>query len=110
MNAKRIGWGLAMGFFAVVLLGTVGCGEGGVDTVEAGTYEGTIDKVVLDEKEIYVTLDNGKRLELYFTDETELVTGGIPGDFTKLSKGAKVRVAVKREGNRNVPTKVEIIE
>ena len=64
MNAKRIGQGLAMGFFAVVLLGTVGCGDGGVDTVEAGTYEGTIDKVVLDEKEIYVTLDNGKRLEL----------------------------------------------
>lgn len=102
MNAKRIGQGLAMGFFAVVLLGTVGCGDGGVDAVEAGTYEGTIDKVVLDEKEIYVTLDNGKRLEL--------VTGGIPGDFTKLSKGAKVRVTVKREGNRNVPTKVEIIE
>lgn len=42
--------------------------------------------------------------------DVELATGGTPGDFTKLSKGAKVRVTVKREGNRNVPTKVEIIE
>lgn len=86
-----------------------GCGQS-IDTVDAGTYPGTIDKVVPEEREIYVDLDNGTRLELYFNETTELVRGGSPAEFSQLAQGGKVNVTVDREGNRNIPTRVEILQ
>lgn len=65
-------------------------------------------EVVPEEEEIYVTLDDGQRLELYFTDSTELVADGQPVDFSRLSAGMSVQLTVTREGNRNVPIRVEI--
>lgn len=90
---------------ALVML--IGCGQS-IGVVDAGTYSGTIDKVVPEEEEIYVSLDNGERLELYFTDSTELVRNGSPVAFDQLSAGAQVSVTVQRDGNRNIPTRVEI--
>lgn len=84
-----------------------GCGKS-IGVVDAGAYPGTIDKVVPAEQEIYVTLDGGERLELYFTDSTQLVRGGSQVAFDQLSEGAQVTVTVEREGNRNIPTRVEI--
>jgi major membrane immunogen (membrane-anchored lipoprotein) len=83
------------------------CGSS-IDVVDAGTYAGTVDKAVPDEQEIYVTLDNGKRLELYFTEQTQLMRDDKPAQFAELSEGTPVSVTVSREGNANKPQKVEI--
>lgn len=89
------------------VLFVTGCGKG-IRVVDAGTYPANIDEVVPEEEEIYVTLDDGQRLELYFTDSTELVADGQPVDFSRLSAGMSAQLTVTREGNRNVPTRVEI--
>ena len=91
-----------------VLLIVPACGEG-VDVVEAGTYIGTIDRAVDDEKEIYVELDSGRRLELYFTQETRLTRDGEQVPFATLDAGDRVRVTLERTGNRNDPTAVELL-
>jgi len=84
-----------------------GCGKS-IRVVDAGTYQGTIDKVVPEEEEIYVTLESGERLELYFNEETELVQAGEAVDFSTISADASVEITVAREGNRNIPVKVEL--
>lgn len=89
------------------VLFVAGCGEG-ISVVDAGTYQANIDEVVPEEEEIYVTLDDGQRLELYFTDSTKLVAEGQSVDFSRLSADMSVQLTVSREGNRNVPTRVEI--
>ena len=91
----------------VALTALAGCG--GVDVVDAGAYEGVVDEARPGEKEIYVVLDDGGKLELYFTDETVLEQAGEPVAFAKLEAGTRVRVTVTRDGNRNVPTRVEIL-
>jgi hypothetical protein len=91
----------------VALTALAGCG--GVDVVDAGAYEGVVDEAKPGEKEIYVVLDDGRKLELYFTDETVLEQAGEPVAFAKLEAGSRVRVTVTRDGNRNVPTRVEIL-
>ncbi len=91
----------------LVLSALTGCG--GVDVVDSGSYEGVVDEAKPGEKEIYVVLDDGRKLELYFTDQTTLQQGGQAADFSALESGSRVRVEVTREGNRNVPQKVEIL-
>jgi hypothetical protein len=93
----------------ILMLFLTACG-GGIDVVDAGTYTGTVDKAVAGEQEIYLSLDNGMRLELYFTDATQLTEGARPVDFSQLEKGDRVQVTVDREGNRNIPMQVVIIE
>lgn len=85
-----------------------GCGEP-IAVVDAGSYKGTIDKVVPEEEEIYVTLESGEQLELYFNDETELVQGGETIEFSAISADASVEIEVVREGNRNIPLRVELL-
>jgi hypothetical protein len=91
----------------LMLGGLAACG--GVDVVDSGTYDGVVDQVKPGEREIYVVLDDGRKLELYFTDQTTLQQSGQPVEFSALEAGSQVRVAVEREGNRNVPTRVEIL-
>lgn len=86
----------------------VGCG-GGIDVVDEGTYTGTVTEAVPAEREIYVTLEDGTTLELYFNEETELVRDGESVEFSALQAGTRVRVTVTRVGNRNEPQRVEII-
>lgn len=93
----------------ILMLFLAACG-GGIDVVDAGTYTGTVDKAVEEEKEIYLSLDNGMRLELYFTDATQLMEGATPVDFSQLEKGDRVQVTLDREGNRNIPLQVVITE
>lgn len=80
------------------------------DVVESGTYEGTVDKVEPEKSEIYVKTDDGKRLELYFTDETQLSTNGATVPFSVLMEGQRVSVQVEKVGQRLDPIKVEILE
>ena len=84
--------------------------EQGTDVVESGTYKGKVDKVEADEREIYVKTDDGKRLELYFTDSTKLTKSGSPVEFSELTKDKNVEVEVKKVGKRLDPVSVTILE
>ncbi|HEY9561266.1 MAG TPA: hypothetical protein VIR29_10830 [Anseongella sp.] len=84
--------------------------SGGTDVVESGTYEGTISNVEPEETEIYVETSDGKTLELYFTDQTQLVRGDSTAPFSDLVVDQRVRVTVEKEGKRLDPVKVEILE
>lgn len=123
MNTPPKTIGLLALLLAMTSLLLPGC-DSDVAVKDAGTYEGKIVKVVPDEKEIYVLLDSGEKLELYFTDTTTVTKGSssaatapaatMPAaqtlDFSALKVDDKVRVTVSRTGNRNDPVSVEIIE
>jgi len=84
--------------------------SGNTDTVESGTYQGNIKKVEAEKSEIYVTTDDDKTLELYFTETTTLTRDGEDVDFSVLSKGQRVEVKVEKVGKRLDPVSVKIIE
>lgn len=85
------------------------CGES-TDTVESGTYKGTIKEVEADKDEIYVTTEDDKVLELYFTEDTKLTRKGEPVDFSELEEGQKVEVEVEKKGKKLDPIRVDIQE
>lgn len=80
------------------------------DVVPSGTYSGVAEKVDPDEKEIYVKTDDGKTLELYFTDNTQLLQNAQPAEFSALAEGQKLEVTVEKKGERLEPVTVRIIE
>lgn len=86
----------------------VGCND--KEKLPSGSYPGTITEVNPGEREIYVETEDGHVLELYFTQETRLVKGDMPADFSALKEDARVRVAVELKDGKHVPTKVEILE
>ncbi|MDX1544175.1 MAG: hypothetical protein R3214_09535 [Christiangramia sp.] len=85
------------------------CGES-TDVVESGTYQGTIKEVEAEKTEIYVTTDDNKTLELYFTETTSLTRNGSEVDFSALEEGQKVEVEVEKVGQRLDPISVKIME
>lgn len=80
------------------------------DVVPSGTYTGTADKVDPDEKEVYVKTNDGKMLELYFTEQTKLTQQGQPASFDALKEGQNLEVTVEKKGNRLEPMAVNIVE
>ena len=80
------------------------------DIVPSGTYSGTADKVDPGEKEVYVKTNEGKILELYFTEQTTLTQNGQTVSFDALKQGQKVEVTVEKKGNRLEPMAVKIME
>ena len=97
---------LSMLLLAGLAFGVVGCSE---PAVESGTYTGTVAKVVPEEQEIYVELDDGRVLELYFTDTTELIQNEQPAEFAVLAEDQPVEVEVRAEGRRLKPIRVVIL-
>ncbi|MDQ8184298.1 hypothetical protein [Pelagicoccus sp. SDUM812002] len=100
--------------FAFFLL--AGCSdEGGsvelsdTDIVESGTYTGTAKEVDPEEKEIYVETQDGKTLELYFTEQTQLLEDGQNVAFSSLSQGDRIEVQIERKGQRLEPISVSIL-
>lgn len=94
----------------VIMLAMIACGGDSTETVESGTYEGSIQEVNASESEIYVqTLDEGT-LELYFTEETQLTQSGQEVPFDSLEQGQQVEVQVEQVGQRLDPINVEILE
>lgn len=98
-----------MSLFACTVLVFTGCGRQEV-LVDSGTYEGTILKVNPDETEIYVSLDEKRVLELYFSESTTVSSAGAPAAFDALQKGQSVRVEVTRSGDEMVPVRVQILD
>lgn len=96
-------------FFAVIALGFSSCGES-TSTVESGTYQGTIKKVNPEKTEIYVTIEEDKTLELYFTDKTSLTRNGETVMFSELAEGQNVEVEIEKVGKRLEPVSVKILE
>ncbi|MER2997269.1 hypothetical protein [Pontibacter populi] len=80
------------------------------DVVESGTYQGTIQEVEPEKDEIYVKTDDGKVLELYFTESTTLTHNGETVPFDHLKEGGKVEVQVEKTGQRLDPVAVKILE
>lgn len=78
--------------------------------VESGTYQVTAKRVDPEEKEIYVTTEDGKTLELYFSDATKLTQGGQDVAFDALKKDQKLEVQVEKDGNKIRPLAVTILE
>jgi len=85
------------------------CGKSN-NAIKSGTYTGRIDEVEPEATEIYVEADNGKRLELYFTDTTKLTQNGETASFSTLEKGMRVKVKVEQTGSMLKPITVEILE
>lgn len=96
-------------FVAIAMLFLYSCNNE-TDVVESGTYQGTVDKVVPAETEIYVETEEGQRLELYFTEDTELTRNGETVAFDNLEKGQKVMVTVEKVGQRLDPVSVVILD
>lgn len=97
---------LLIGVFVFIL---ASC-NGGTDVVDSGTYQGTITEVEADKTEIYVETEDGKKLELYFTDETQLTRNAQVVEFAALQEGQKVEVEVEKVGKRLDPLTVKILE
>jgi hypothetical protein len=102
---KKAIWSIAL-FSAFAF---AACGGGDTAVVESGTYEGKVAEVKPEEKEIYVNYQD-KKLELYFTDSTELTRQGKQVDFNKLKKDQKVKVKLEKRGKKLNPLKVEILK
>lgn len=88
------------------------CGENkNTDVVDSGTYQGIAEEVDSGEKEIYVRTADNKLVELYFTDETKLMTSdGQTTSFDALKENGKVEITVEKQGNKNVPVSVKILK
>ena len=93
--------GLFLLFFA--------CGQS-TDVVESGTYTGEIQEVEADKTEIYVRTEDGKVLELYFTEQTTLTQNGNTIEVTQLQEGDRVEVQVEKQGQRLDPISVKLLE
>jgi hypothetical protein len=78
--------------------------------VESGIYQVTAKKVDPEEKEIYVTMEDGKVLELYFSDATKLTQGGKEVGFEALKNGQKLEVQVEKDGAKLKPLAVSILD
>jgi hypothetical protein len=80
------------------------------DVVDSGTYKGTAHKVDPEEKEIYFKTDDGKLLELYLKDKTNLTKEGKAVEFDELKEGQKLEVQVEKKGDKLNPLSVKIME
>ena len=80
------------------------------DLVPSGTYMGIAKEVDPEEKEIYVETEDGKTLELYFTDQTQVTKNGQTATFDDLVEDGKVEVTIEKKGKRLEPMEVKIIE
>ena len=85
------------------------CGEN-TDVVESGTYRGTVKEVEPSKTEIYVSTEDGKTLELYFTEQTSLTRNGQTVEFSELEEGQNVEVEVETKGKRLDPSSVSILD
>lgn len=97
--------------FSIALLLTLilsACG-GGSSVVDSGTYAGTIAEINADEVEIYVDLESGQQIELYFTETTTLARNGSEVPFSDIEVGDQVEVEVERVGQRLDPVHVELM-
>ncbi len=79
------------------------------DLVDSGTYTGTAVIVDSEQKEVYVQLNDTTTIELYFSNDTQIMQNGQTVAFDALKKGQKVEVEVERSGESLKPMRVSIV-
>ncbi|WP_051286452.1 hypothetical protein [Salinimicrobium terrae] len=79
-------------------------------TVPSGTYTGQAIIVDSEQKEIYVRLNDTTTIELYFSNETQIMRDGEQVQFDALQEGQTVEVEVERSGESLKPKMVRIME
>jgi len=94
---------------SALFLSLSACGEE-TFVVESGTYTGTIAEINTDETEIYVDLESGERVELYFTDETTLTQDGEDVPFSTIEVDDRVEVTIEKTGQRLDPVSVVLLD
>ena len=77
--------------------------------VPSGTYTGEAIVVDAEQKEIYVKLNDTTTIELYFSNNTQIVKDGQQADFKSLQEGQTVEVEVEKSGESLKPLKVSIM-
>lgn len=98
---------LLIGFVTIFSLNSC---EEKTDNVPSGTYTGNIKEVEPSKSEIYVSTEDGKTLELYFSNATKLTQNGQTVPFSTLKEGQKVSVEVNNVGGSLDPIAVDIQE
>ena len=78
--------------------------------MESGTYTGTAEIVDQEQKEVYVRLNDTTIVELYFSNDTQLVENGNNVSFDALSEGQRVEIEVEKDGDHMKPQRVTILE
>lgn len=78
--------------------------------VPTDTYTGIAMIVDSDEREIYVRVNDTTTIELYFSDETQLMRNNQQVEFDALQEGQTVEVEVERSGESLTPKRVRIVE
>ncbi|HET8887013.1 MAG TPA: hypothetical protein VFM70_11755 [Salinimicrobium sp.] len=100
--------GLLVG--CVFFLSSCGGENKNTTVVDSGTYTGILQEVDAAEQEIYVKTANDKLVELYFTEQTKVLTNnGETSAFNELKENGKVEITVEKKGNKNVPISVKIL-
>lgn len=100
--------GLLVG--CVFFLSSCGGENKNTTVVDSGTYTGVLQEVDAAEQEIYVKTANDKLIELYFTEQTKVLTNnGETSTFNELKENGKVEITVEKKGNKNVPISVKIL-
>lgn len=79
------------------------------DLVDSGAYTGTATIVDSQQEEVYVQLNDTTIIELYFSNDTQILRNGQTVDFNALKQGQKLEVQVERSGESLKPMRVSII-
>lgn len=77
--------------------------------VPTGTYTGEAIIVDSEQKEIYVRLNDTTTIELYFSNDTQVMRNGQQVGFDGLQQGQTVEVEVERSGESLKPKAVRIL-
>ena len=80
------------------------------DVVPSGTYTGTAKVVDDQQKEVYVQLEDNKTIELYFSNDTQIMRNGESVAFDALEQGQRLEVEVEKRGEHLNPQKITILE
>ena len=78
--------------------------------VPSGTYTGEAIVVDSQQNEIYVRLNDTTKIELYFSNDTQVMRNGKQVGFDALQEGQMLEVVVERSGQSLKPQRVRILE
>ena len=78
--------------------------------VPSGTYTGEAIVVDSQQNEIYVRLNDTTKIELYFSNDTQVMRDGQQVEFDALQEGQMLEVVVERSGQSLKPQTVRILE
>lgn len=78
--------------------------------VPTGTYTGEAIIVDAQQNEVYVRLNDTTTIELYFSNDTQIMQNGQKVAFDALQQGQKVEVDVEKSGESLKPLAVRIVE